>query len=248
MNNPSDIKISVIFPTLNEESCIAESVRAMKSKLTAFPSEIIVSDGKSTDRTVELARAAGAVVLEYKEAARQNIAQGRNAGGKAARGEFVVFMDADSRIEDPNSFFMEALKRFDADLNLVALTARLKVYPDSETFADKVVWSVLAFNLRMMNNVFHKGESTGEFQMIRKSAFDRLGGFREDLVTREDADMFLRLSKIGRTMWDGTITVFHSGRRAHKIGWPKLLSEWIMNTVWVMLFNKAKTKEWTVVR
>jgi len=241
--------ISIIFPTLNEEPVIGDSIRALKSKLVTLPYEIIVSDGKSTDKTVEVARAAGAdKVLEYKGTTRQNIAMGRNAGAKAAQGEYVVFMDADSRIEDPEVFFSEALSRFENNPMIVGLTARLKVYPKDETFADKIIWSILAFNLWIMNNVVHRGEATGEFQMIRKNIFDKIGGFREDLITREDADMFLRLSKVGRTFWDGKLLVLHSGRRAHKIGWPKLLKSWILNTIWVILFNKAHAEEWTVVR
>jgi len=122
------------------------------------------------------------------------------------------------------------------------------VYPELETFADRVIFGILNFNLRVLNNFFHRGESTGEFQMIRRRAFDAVGGFRPDLVTREDADMFLRLSRMGRTRLDPQLTVFHSARRAHRIGWPRLLSLWAVNTIWVFLFDRAKTREWQVVR
>jgi len=239
--------ISIIFPTLNEESCIGDSIRLINSKMT-LPHEIIVSDGKSTDKTVSIAKSLGAKVVEYAGEKRQNISMGRNAGAAAASGEFLVFMDADSRIPEPDQFFTAALKRFDQNGKLVALTAHLRVYPESATVADRIIFGILYFNLRFLNNVLHKGESTGEFQMIRRSTFVSLHGFREDLITREDADMFLRLSKVGRTMVDTKLTVFHSGRRAHKIGWPKLLRQWITNSIWVVLFNKAHADEWTVVR
>ena len=94
----------------------------------------------------------------------------------------------------------------------------------------------------------HSGESTGEFQMIRKSFFDQIGGFDENLVTREDADMFYRLAKVGRTMVDRKFTVYHPGRRAHKVGWPKLIWIWTQNKIWVWLFNRAKSKEWEFIR
>ena len=51
--------------------------------------------------------------------------------------------------------------------------------------------------------------------MIRREAFTRLGGFRENLVTIEDADRFRRLSKIGKSMIDPELMGLHSGRRAH---------------------------------
>lgn len=239
--------ISIVIPTLNEEGTIRGMLDSLKSKLT-LPHEIIVSDGHSSDRTVEIALGLADQVVEHSGQFRQNIAQGRNAGARAARGEFLVFLDADSRIKDPDAFFTHALAKFSVDPKLVGLTAKLKVLPQYETRADKMVLGVLNFNVYVLNNIIHRGEATGEFQMIRKSAFDALGGYREDLITREDADMFLRLSRIGRTMQDRDITAFHSGRRAHKIGWPRLLSQWAVNSLWVALFDKARHKEWTVVR
>lgn len=239
--------ISIIFAALNEEAYIGESLRSLKSRLTC-PHEIIVSDGGSDDRTVEIARQYADQVVLHSSARRQTIAQGRNAGAKAAAGDFLVFMDADSRMENPDALFARALADFAADPALVALTARLKVYPETETVADRVIFGILNFNLRVMNNFLHWGESTGEFQMIRREAFDAVRGFRPDLVTREDADMFLRLSRLGRTRLDPRLTVLHSARRAHRIGWPRLLAIWAVNSLWVSLFDHAKTREWQVVR
>ena len=52
----------------------------------------------------------------------------------------VPGMDADSRMENPDALFARAMADFEADPNLVALTARLKVYPELETFADRVIF------------------------------------------------------------------------------------------------------------
>jgi glycosyltransferase involved in cell wall biosynthesis len=239
--------ISIIIPSLNEESIIERTVSNIKSKIT-IPHEIIVSDGKSTDRTVEIARRLADKVVEYTGTTRQNIAMGRNAGVKASSGDFLVFLDADCTIHEPDQFFTHALKHFEENPKLVAMTARLRVLPAFATLADEIVFGIMYLNLRFLNNVLGRGESTGEFQMMRRTTFDQLKGFREDLVTREDADMFLRLSKIGRTMVDPHLTVYHTGRRAHKIGWPKLLYHWFLNVFWVAVFDTAKHKEWTVIR
>jgi hypothetical protein len=53
---------------------------------------------------------------------------------------------------------------------------------------------------------------------------------------------------MGRTRLDPRLTVFHSARRAHCIGWPRLLSLWALNAIWVFLFGRAKTREWQAVR
>ena len=62
--------------------------------------------------------------------------------------------------------------------NLVALTAYLRVVPREETFGDKLVRGITNLGMRLKNNiVFNRGELLGEFQMIRREAFTRLGGF-----------------------------------------------------------------------
>ncbi len=239
--------ISIVVPTLNEEKVIGESLQGLQSRMT-IPHELIVSDGGSTDRTIEIARQWADRVIAHNGPGRQSIAAGRNEGAAAATGEFLAFMDADSRINAPDAFFTEALEVFAAHPKVVALTARVRVYPEDETLMDRVVFGLLSFSVRVLNNVLHRGESVGEFQMVRKEVFDSLGGFRSGLVTREDADMFLRLSRVGRTMLARRLLVYHSGRRAHQLGWPRLLWHWAINTVWVALFDRAFAAEWQVVR
>ena len=240
--------ISFVIPTLNEEQVLKDTIVSLR-KLKAVPYEIIVSDGHSSDGTLDIAKKLADKVVEHDGKTRQTISGGRNAGAAAAKGELLVFFDADCHIlSDQDAFFAEAVKQFDNNPKLVGLTVNIRIDADKETAADKIIYSVLNFNLAFRNNIFHSGESTGEFQMIRKSAFDQIGGFDEKLVTREDADMFYRLAKIGRTMVDRKLTVYHPGRRAHKVGWPKLIWIWTQNKIWVWLFNRAKSKEWEVIR
>ena len=84
--------------------------------------------------------------------------------------------------------------------------------------------------------------------MVRRNAFDKINGFRTDLVTREDGDFFQRLSKIGRVRFDSNLMVYHGSRRAHKVGWLKLWYIWIVNTIAVTLFDKAVADDWTPIR
>lgn len=239
--------ISVIIPTLNEESVIADVLKKLQQGFT-IPHEIIVSDGKSKDRTAEIARQYADRVIVHDKPERQNIAQGRNAGAAAAVGDYLAFMDADCYIPEPDKFFAQALAIFARDPRIVAVTPKIRVLPEMETAADRFFFGLLNFSKWLQNNRLHRGESGGEMQIMPRAVFEKLHGFREDLITREDADMFLRLSKVGRTYYDHTLVVYHTGRRAHKIGWTKLLWDWTLNVVWVILFDKAHAKEWKVVR
>lgn len=85
--------LSVIVLTRNEEKNIRDCLASVQS----FADEIIVFDSLSTDRTVELAHAAGARV---EQRAFDNYAGQRNASIDAARGDWIFFIDADERADE----------------------------------------------------------------------------------------------------------------------------------------------------
>ena len=91
------MKASVIVPAFNEERLLPESLAAIGTATRAFTdagwsTELIVCDNNSTDRTAEIARAAGATVVFEPH---NQIARARNRGAGAARGEWLVFVDAE---------------------------------------------------------------------------------------------------------------------------------------------------------
>jgi glycosyltransferase involved in cell wall biosynthesis len=238
--------ISIIIPTFNEAKIIEATLRSLAA--FTLPHEVIVSDGSSSDRTAELAARYASTVVVYSGAGRQTIGGGRNDGAKAATGDFLVFLDADCIIPEPDRFFAQALAYFNADPRLVGLTAYLRVFPADETFGDKLVSGIANLGLRVANNILKRGASFGEFQMIRREAFARLGGFRADLIAFEDADMFRRLSRIGRTMIAPKLRVLHSGRRGHQVGHPQLIAMWLVNMVFVAIRGRPFSKEWKPIR
>ena len=239
--------ISIVIPTLNEAKIIESTLRTLAAKLT-LPHEVIVSDGGSSDRTAELAARHANTVVVYSGAGRQTIGEGRNDGARAATGDFLVFLDADCVIPEPDRFFAQALAHFERDPGLVGLTAYLRVFPPDETLGDKLVSIIANLGLRVANNLLKRGASFGEFQMIRREAFARLGGFRADLIAFEDVDMFRRLSRIGRTMIAPKLRVLHSGRRGHQVGHPQLIAMWLVNMVFLAVRDRTFSKEWKPIR
>ncbi len=234
--------ISIIIPVYNEEEVLEKTLLHFKS--LTLPHEIIVTDDKSTDLTITIAQKYADVVLST-ETKHPTIGVNRNVGARVAHGDILVFMDSTSIIfENLDSFFTRALKHFADNPKLVALTGALWVEPDLETFTDKVVYTIFNWTHIIKNNWLHTGEAPGKFQMIRREAFEKIGGYRADLVSREDAEIFMRLSKIGLTLCDPSLKVYHSGRRAHAIGWPKLLSIWMTETFWLAFFGKTRSKNW----
>jgi glycosyltransferase involved in cell wall biosynthesis len=237
--------ISIILPTKNEKRIIATTLEGL-SRCT-LPKEIIISDGNSTDGTIEIAKKYTDKVVVYKGVTRQNISQGRNAGAHIAQGEYFVFMDADTSIVHPDVFFNTAISLFESNPTLGALTVKIKVLPEAETFGDKVIFGFMNYLHRFYNNVCGIGASTGEFQMMRSSVFKDVGGFNEAFAAGEDYDLFNRISKKYATRMVPSLTVYHTGRRAHTVGWPKLLSQWFMNFFLTTFFKKS-SDSWDEVR
>src|SRR4051812_2549406 len=120
--------ISFIIPTLEEEKVIEKILRNLQ-EIVDFDYEVIISDGGSKDRTMEIARKYGTKVVENTTGQRQNIAIGRNEGAKAATGEFLVFLDADVYIPNINIFIKHALAHFEQNALLLGLSGWVRVFP-----------------------------------------------------------------------------------------------------------------------
>src|SRR5260370_42190975 len=89
--------ISFVIPAYNEELELSATIAAIHTAASgaAQPCEVIVVDDASTDATAEIASHAGAKVIRID---RRQIAAARNAGARAAQGEYLFFVDADTRI------------------------------------------------------------------------------------------------------------------------------------------------------
>lgn len=240
--------ISIIIPTLNEEKYLTETLATLCDGMGKLSYEIIISDGRSTDATVMIAKKYSARVVLYKEKKRQTIAQARNMGADVARGDYLVFMDADVIVPNAADFFKKALKLFMADSKLNAVCVSLAVTPELATVADRFFYALINWFHGVMNNILHHGVASGEFQMIRASEFKAVGGFNENLVAAEDYELFGRLARCGKTRMVSSLRVWHSGRRVHTLGWSRLLIVWFTNWVSMILFKRAVSKVWEPIR
>jgi len=238
--------ISIIVPTRNEEKIIDRTLSQLKNALT-IPHEIIVCDGNSTDSTVSIAQKYADKIVVQDKSRPKTIGTGRNQGAEAASGDYIVFLDADCTIPDPDAFFTKALNYFKKHPKTVGLCARIKVLKEYSTLMDKIVFSCVNITYTFFNNFLRVGACSGEFMMIKKTAFQKVGGFKEHLVVAEDLNLFYTVSRVGRTHLLRSLVVFHTGRRAHNVGWSSLLLSWFLNTI-SLVFRHKSPKEWTVVR
>jgi len=239
-------KVSFIIPTKNEASVI-DTTLASISRYSG-PHEIIITDGKSTDDTIALAGKYTDKIIIHQGEKRQTIAEGKNAGAAVATGDFLIFLDSDVVLGDPDAFVRKALGLFEKDADLLALTVPLRVLPHEETYADWIMFHIVNCIYYFLNNVSGKGGASGEFQLFRRSTFKNYGGYNETLAVTEDQEIFWRMASKGKTRFELGLTAYHTGRRAHKVGWPKLIYQWVSNYFSALFFKRSSSAVWEEVR
>ncbi len=178
-------KLSFIVPAHNEEHELPETLRRLRAaaEVANESYEIIVVDDASTDTTAQIARQAGARLIQIK---RRQIAAARNAGGRVARGEIVVFVDADTHIAAEHvRSAMEALAAGCSG-------GSARVAPDRQL----PFWSnVILYAVSMV--YFATGLGAGAFLFTRRALFEKVGGFDEQYFAGEEVYFSLALKKIG---------------------------------------------------
>jgi rSAM/selenodomain-associated transferase 2 len=174
------MKLSVIIPTLNEEKFIGRLLAHLASHADERLLEIIVADGGSTDRTVEIAREKGAVVLQTSKAGR---AIQFNAGVAAARGDVFYFVHAD--VLPPASFLTSIENALAAGHQLGACRQKF----ENANF----LLHVNAWFTRFKSLYVRGGDQT---IFITRNAFEQLGGFDEKYTIMEEYDLLKRAQNI----------------------------------------------------
>jgi glycosyltransferase involved in cell wall biosynthesis len=242
------LKYSIIIPTLNEEKLLPGLLGqlndpALKKK---YEYEIIVSDGESTDKTIEIALKSADIIKFQDGCIRKNIAQGRNEGAKLAGGEILIFLNGDIRLSSVDSFFNFIESNF-VNSNYVAMTCIVKVFPEEERLSDRMFHGVYNTYFRLLNNS-GVGMGRGECQIVRKNVFVEVKGNNEELAAGEDFDLFRRIRKHGSILFTTRICVFESPRRYRKLGYMGVSWSWIKNSISVIIKNQSISKEWEQVR
>ena len=239
--------ISVIIPALQEELCIARTLGQFTDALRRrYHLEIIVSDGGSTDRTVEIAKSNADVVLERNPNSRENISIGRNRGAKSSRGDILVFLNADVVIEQPDVFFPAIIKIIEEETT-VAATCNVLISPEEENLVDRVFHRFFNWYFRLLNTL-GVGMGRGECHVMRREVFEHIGGYNELLPAGEDYELYHRLRRTGQIAFLRSLNVFESPRRYRRYGYFWITSLWLLNGIWVLLFKRSFVETWKPVR
>ena len=234
---------SIIVPTFNEERIIANTLEAIRHHLSNIDYELIVTDDGSTDRTCDIAERYADRVVRLT-GPKGTIGANRNRGARVAHGEYLVFVDADIFIPRANDCFAAIAADFKDNPRLVGLTVKITFAPGEERPIDAIMHGILSRVFWLMNRVLRKGAASGEFQAIRRDAFEKLHGYTESLPVGEDNELFCRLSRLGRTQIDLKLTAYTDNRRIMQLGWPRLLKLWAVNYCSVAFLRRSQATGW----
>jgi glycosyltransferase involved in cell wall biosynthesis len=181
-------RFSVVIPAYNEERYLPRLLDSIDVATAAYPGgaaavEVIVADNASTDATASIAASRGCVVAPVEK---RCIAAARNGGARRAQGEFLCFVDADTRVHARTFAAIDE-----------ALSDERVVVGATGMVAERTSPGI-AFTMGFMTVVVHILNLDAGVVYCRRPVFETVGGYDEDMQFAEDVRLLLDLKKHGR--------------------------------------------------
>ena len=229
------MKLSIIIPTKNEEKCLPKLLASVKRQ--SFKDyEIIVADNNSKDKTREIARKYGCKIIKGGLPGKA-----RNAGAKIAKGDILLFLDADTELKTKN-FLKKAIREFEKrKLDAAAPLMFLKGKELDKLYAD--FWNRLTELFQYSLTPFAGGWCI----FAKKNLHQKIKGFDEKITLGEDTDYVQRmvrskLFKVKFRVLKG-VKIQVSTRRLEKEGHLKVAVQGIGTGLhWALLGKDKKNK------
>lgn len=233
--------ISFVIPAKNEEHYIADCLRSIMAQSDCEPFEIIVVDNNSTDRTLSVVKQVCPSAIIATET-RAGASAARHRGFLEAKGEWLVFLDADVRLPDPLW-----LRRV---LNKIAVTPRLVALSTHYHYFD-LLWHQKCLQifgqfvflypwLFIVNTLLRRNATlVGGIMVIKKTALIQIGGFNPERDFFVDEVIIAsRLCRLGRIIVSPRFWVRTSGRRFRHQHIVKVALKHALDYFWVLFIGK----------
>lgn len=226
--------LSFIVPAHNEAAGLGRTLQAIRETARGVgqPHEIIVVDDASTDATAEIARQHNAIVVPVNH---RQIAATRNSGARAAQGDRLFFVDADTTI-NPRAV-AAAMRHMD----------RGAVGGGGPTlFAGSVPLYVRLIAFVCILGTKLASFTGGAFMFCTRAAFQITGGFDERFYWAEEGTFALRLKRIGRfvVLWQPVLTSARRFRTLSGRQFPAFLARLVFSPSKTFTQRAAVEKIW----
>jgi len=221
--------LSIIIPTFNEEKYLPKLLQSIKKQ--GFKDyEVIVADYNSKDKTRQIAKKFGCKVS--KGGNHPGIS--RNMGAKIAKGDFLLFMDADCIMQ--KEFLKNAMSEIK---NKNLKIAGCKVMPLSKRIVDNLAFSI--YNLWILATQFFYANASGHGIFCEKKLHIKTKGFNEKIKLSEDMDYCKRAKKLGKFRILSSVTVYTSTRRFDHYGRFSTFLKLLLSAFYRPIFGEIKT-------
>jgi glycosyltransferase involved in cell wall biosynthesis len=218
-----DTSLSVVIPALNEERHIGSLLSDIAGQ-TRKADEVIVVDAGSEDDTVRVAkRFPGVILLDGSPP----VAVGRNLGGRSARSDFLLFLDADVRL--PKGFFEGFLKEFEDRLLDVACPSYV---PHRSTPTINGIHALFNLLFSLFEKLLPSG--AGNCIAVRREVFQKCQGF-DPALKFDDIELIRRLSKGRRFGIVAQERVYVSDRRYKEHGAFRMALRYLLMSLFFAL-------------
>lgn len=224
--------ISVIIPTLNEEKYLPRCLKSLARQSNRDHVEIVVVDGGSSDRTVQIAEEYAEKVLVEPGLP---VGAARNLGARKAAEKILAFIDADTVACNE---WLEVIDRsFESDSEAVGVTG--PTLPYEGTHLDRLAYQVATGWAQRLSLKLGRPHVAGFNCAYQRDAFWNAGGFDENRVLSEDVMLSMRMRHQGRILFNPEMIAYTSLRRIKKYGYPYLTTYYAINAAMMLLFDRT---------
>ncbi len=183
--------VSVVIPAYNEENYIGRLLEDL-SEQSYKEFEVVVADAKSTDNTVKVINSfADKLNIKVVEQPPKNPGAGRNIGVSHAKGEWLLFLDADDTTDDPN--FIKTLLEKTLEHGWKTSSAKMTV-DKTNSLTERIGTSVYYSYLKLISHTKHP-IAPGACIFTHRDTFHKYNGFNEKITFGEDNDYVTRTAK-----------------------------------------------------
>ena len=225
----------MIVPTYSEEQHIERCLQSIKGQTFEKGGiETIVVDSDSPDKTRAIARKHADKVVNLKE---RGVGRARNAGAKIAKGELLLFLDADTVLD---SAFLDEIYEMLVDPKTAYVIGTMAGLERFGTADD--IFKFIHYGLVNLVSELTAWLGFPFFPTVccacRKTVFHKVGGFDEGLAIAEDLTFSLKMGKAGKCLVSKKAKPYTSLSRAQKNGVMKNYYIYLGNYFKVFVLNK----------